>query len=100
MEDEDINKSPIISSTRIRSLSSPESKGARICQVHHLYKARSSVFNCLGETNEVQSFVPSCVKCIFILDIKTDGSLKVNRCTLVITSCEASLISKAKIEGE
>jgi len=40
------------------------------------------------------------MKCISTLDLKTGGSLKVKRCTLVITSCEASLNSIGKIEEE
>jgi len=34
------------------------------------------------------------------LDVKTDGSLKVKRCTLVITNCEASSNSKDKIKDK
>ena len=48
------------------------------------------MFNQLNETNEVQSFVPSHMKCVSTLDVKIDGYLKVKRRTLVITSCEAS----------
>jgi len=39
------------------------------------------------------------MKRISTLDIKTDGSLKVKRCILVITSCEGSSNSNEKIEG-
>jgi len=60
----------------------------------------SSVFNRLGETNEVQSFVPSHMKCVATLDVKIMGSLKVKRHTLVITNCEASSNSKDEIKDE
>ena len=40
------------------------------------------------------------MKHISTLDVKNNGSLKVKRHTLVITSCEASLNSKGKIEEE
>jgi len=40
------------------------------------------------------------MKCISILDIKIDGSLKVRKRTLVITSCETSLNSKGKFKKE
>jgi len=52
----------------------------------------------VDEVNEVQSFVPSHMKHIFALDIKTDDSLKVKRRTLVTTSCEANSNSKEKIK--
>jgi len=60
----------------------------------------NSVFNNLGEVNEVQSSISSCIKCIAALDIKNDGSLKVKRCSLLITSCDASSNSKDKIKDE
>ena len=60
----------------------------------------SLVFNKLGETNEFQSFIPSRMKHVLTLDVKIDGFLKVRRCTLVITSCDASLNSKDKIKDE
>jgi len=41
---------------------------------------------CLGEVNRVQSSNPSRMKHISILDVKTNGALKVKRCTLVITN--------------
>ena len=34
------------------------------------------------------------------MDIKTDGSLKVKICTLVITSCEVNSNSKGKVKDE
>ena len=58
------------------------------------------MFNRLGETNEVQSFVLSLIKRISALDVKGDSSLKVKRRNLVITSCEASSNSKGKIKDE
>ena len=58
------------------------------------------MFNRLGETNEVQSFVSSHMKHISTLDVKIDGSLKVKRRTLVITSCEASSHSKDEIKDK
>jgi len=54
----------------------------------------------MGETNEVQSFVPSHMKHVSILDAKIDGFLKVKTHTLIITSCEASSNSKDKIKDE
>jgi len=61
---------------------------------------RNLVFNYLGEINNVQSTIPSRMKCIFTLDVKIDRSLKVNRCTLVINSYVASSNSKGKIKKE
>jgi len=61
---------------------------------------KNFVFSSLGEVNEIQSLVLSRMKHIFTLDAKTDGSLKVKRCTLVITNCEASWNSKEKIKGD
>jgi len=58
------------------------------------------VFTRLGEVKEVQNYMPSCMKHISTLDVKTDGSLKVKRHTLVITSCEASSNSKEKIKED
>uniref|UniRef100_A0A7C9DQF5 Uncharacterized protein n=1 Tax=Opuntia streptacantha TaxID=393608 RepID=A0A7C9DQF5_OPUST len=60
----------------------------------------NSMFSRLGEINEVQSSVPSRMKQIAAFDIKTDGSLKIKRCTMVITSYEASSNSKGKIKDE
>jgi len=40
------------------------------------------------------------MKRVFILDVKTNGSLKVKRHTLVIISCEASSNLKGKVEDE
>ena len=58
------------------------------------------MFNHLGETNEVQRFVHSRMKCIYTLDVKIDASLKVERRNLVITSCKASMNSKDEIKEE
>jgi len=63
-------------------------------------QTESSMFNSLGETNEVWSFIPSCMKRVYTLDLKIDGSLKVKRRTLVITSCDASSNSKDEIKDE
>jgi len=60
----------------------------------------NSVFSHLGEVNDVQNSIPSSTKCISTLDVKTDDSLKVKRCTLVITNCKASPNSKEKIKGD
>jgi len=60
----------------------------------------SSVFNRLGETNEVQSCVPSRMKRVSTLDVKIDGSLKVKKHTLVITNYDASANSKEEIKDE
>jgi len=40
------------------------------------------------------------MKRISTLDVKTVGSLKVKRCTLVITNCEASSTSREKIQRD
>ena len=61
---------------------------------------RNSVFSRLGEVIKVQSFVPSRMKHISTLDVMIDGSLKVKRCTLVITNYEASSNSKEKIKWD
>ena len=60
----------------------------------------NSMFSHLGEVNEVQSSVPSSMKRISTLDVKTNGSLKVRRHTLVITSCKTNSNSKGKTENE
>jgi len=49
-------------------------------------KERGSVCGRLGETNEVQSSIPSHIKCFSTLDVKAYGSLRVKRCTMVLTS--------------
>ena len=54
----------------------------------------------MDETNVVQCFIPSRVKRVSTLDVKTNGSLKVKRHTLVITSYEVSSNSKGKVEDE
>jgi len=59
-----------------------------------------SVFSHLGEVNEVQSSVPSCMKCISTLDVKTNGSLIVKSHTLVSTSDRTSLNSNSKIKDK
>ena len=59
-----------------------------------------SVFYNLGEVNEVQSSVSSHMKRISTLDVKTNGSLKVKRCTLLVSSYGTSSNSKAKIKDE
>jgi len=58
------------------------------------------VFSRLGEVNEVQSSVPSCIKRIATLDVKTNGSLKVKRCNLIITNYKTNSNSKGKIKHE
>jgi len=40
------------------------------------------------------------MKRVSTLDVKSDGSLRIKRCTLVITSYETSSNSKAKIKDE
>ena len=54
------------------------------------------LFSRLGEVNEVQNSVPSYMKRIFASDIKTDGSLKVKRHTLVITNYEVARTQRIK----
>ena len=61
-------------------------------------QAESLVFNCLSETNKVQSFVHSRMTRVFTLDVKSDDTLKVKRCTLVITSSKASSNPNAKVK--
>ena len=63
-------------------------------------QTESSMFNSLGEANKVQSFIPSRKKQVSTLDVKINGSLKVKRRTLVITSCDASSNSKDEIKDE
>jgi len=63
-------------------------------------QTESSIFNRLGETNEVQSFIPSHTERVLTLEVKINGSLKVIRRTLVITSCDASSNLKDKIKDE
>ena len=54
----------------------------------------------LGEENEVWSCIPLRMKLVSTLDIKTNSFLKAKRHTLVITSYEASLNSKEKINED
>jgi len=59
---------------------------------------KNSIFSHLGEVNEIRSSVLSHMKCVSTLDVKTNGTLKVKRCTLVVTSCEANSNSKEKFK--
>ena len=63
-------------------------------------QTESLMFNRLRETIKVQSLVPSRMKRVSTLDVQIDSSLKVRRCTLVITSCDANLNSKDEIKDE
>jgi len=64
-----------------------------------LGQERGPVSNCLGETNEFPSPISSYIKCIFTLDVKIDGTLKVKRYNLVIIiSHEASPNSKERAQ--
>jgi len=58
------------------------------------------MFSRLDEVNKVKSSIPSCMKSASTLDVKTDGSLKVKRYTLVITSYETNSNSKVKIRDK
>jgi len=58
------------------------------------------MFNSLSEINEARSFIPSHMKHVLTLDVTIDGFVKVNRRTLVITSCNASSNSKDEIKDE
>ena len=60
------------------------------------------MFSYLSKINEVQSSIPSCMKHVSTLDVKTDGSLKVKRRTLVLTSHgdNANLKEKTKEEEQ
>jgi len=61
---------------------------------------KNSMLSYLGEVNEVQSFIPSCIKHISTLDVNTDASLIVKRQILGIINCEGSSNSKRKIKEE
>jgi len=50
---------------------------------------KTSVFGRLGKTNEVQSAIPSLMKRLSTLDVSTDGSLRVKRCTVVFIGHKA-----------
>jgi len=52
-------------------------------------QGKASVFGSLGKINEVQSVVPSRMKCLSTLDISTDGLLRVKRCSVVFTCHKA-----------
>ena len=58
------------------------------------------MFSHLGEVNEVQSSVLSRMKRVSTLNVKTNGSPKVKRHTLVFTSYKTSLNSKSKIKDK
>ena len=47
-------------------------------------KFKGSVFNRLGDTNEVRSSIPSRMKRLSTLDVKTEGSLRVKRRTVIL----------------
>jgi len=57
---------------------------------------RDSVFSRLGKTNEVQSSIPSRMKCVSTLDVKVDDSLKVKGCVLILTGHGAKANSKER----
>jgi len=59
-----------------------------------LAQERNPVFNRLGQTREVQSSIPLHIKCILTLGVKTNDSLKVNRCTIVMIDCKVGSNSK------
>ena len=46
-------------------------------------KLQSSVFNRLGDINEVQTSIPSRMKRFSTLDVKTKGSLRMKRRTVI-----------------
>jgi len=46
---------------------------------------KDSVFNWLIDGNEVQSYIPPRIRQFSILDVKTDGSLRVKRRTAIFT---------------
>ena len=50
-----------------------------------LQHEKSYAFSRFGVINEVQSSIPSCMKRFSSLDVKTDGSLRVKRRTVVFT---------------
>ena len=58
------------------------------------------MFDQLGETNDFYSLIPSRMKLVSTLDVKADGSVKVEKRTLTITSCEVSSYSKGKVEDK
>jgi len=57
---------------------------------------KGSVFNSLGDTSEVQSFIPSRMKRFSTLDIKTEGSLRVKRHTVIFTGQRSNPDSKKR----
>jgi len=50
------------------------------------HEEKDSVFNQLGDRNEVQSAIPSSIKWFSTLHVKIDGSLRVKRRIVVFTS--------------
>jgi len=58
------------------------------------------MFSRLGEINEVQSSIPSCINRVSTLHVKMDASLQVKRCTLVLTGYGANASSKERTEEE
>ena len=65
-----------------------------------LTQERRSVLIHLGEINEIQSTITSCMKGISTLYIKNEGSLKLSRRTLVLIGCETSNSSKEIAKAE
>ena len=65
-----------------------------------LQQEKSSAFSCLGVINEVHSSIPSHMRSFSSLDIKTDGSLRVKRCTVVFTGQQKNSNSNKEAEKE
>jgi len=65
-----------------------------------LQHEKSSAFNRLGVINEVQSSIPSRMKRFSSLDVKTNGSLRVKRRTVVFTGQRKNSSSNKEAEEE
>ena len=65
-----------------------------------LQHEKSSAFSRLGVVNEVQSSIPSRMKRFSSLDVKTDGSLRVKRRTVIFTSQRKNSDSNKEAEEE
>ena len=61
---------------------------------------RGSTFVHLGEINEVQSTIPSRMKHLLTLDVKTEGSLRVKRRKVVFTGHRVSLSPQEELKQE
>ena len=65
-----------------------------------LQHEKSSAFSHLGVINEVQSSISSCMKRFSTLDVKTDSSLRVKRCSVDFTGQRKNSGSNEEAEEE